>query len=303
MQFLSRARPSPNYLATKFSIRWHSSELLQNSLSGSNGRLRLGEEQYANDMSTPMPMQAVLSDLHNETKMLFQNSHMMISNAQAKLHHQIIAIQRPKRVLEIGTFTGFSAIAMASALPPKATLVSLEISKPYADVARRYVEKAQLQDRVEIKDGPAMDSLEALSRDKLQFDTVFLEIYSKSNESLDTLSDLWESMLTILQIVSATSAKSLTAEPDLAAIQKARRDYEALLTKLKSSTEWLDANNIVQDNPTTVDHLCEEQADLRKESAILSDQLKRLLSQSYALQFQINILLASSHDQPVGSDR
>ncbi|KAG0164961.1 hypothetical protein DFQ30_009157 [Apophysomyces sp. BC1015] len=129
------------------------------------------------------------------------------------------------------------------------------------------------------------------------------EIYSKSNESLDTLSDLWESMLTILQIVSATSAKSLTAEPDLAAIQKARRDYEALLTKLKSSTEWLDANNIVQDNPTTVDHLCEEQADLRKESAILSDQLKRLLSQSYALQFQINILLASSHDQPVGSDR
>ncbi|KAG0164962.1 hypothetical protein DFQ30_009158 [Apophysomyces sp. BC1015] len=174
MQFLSRARPSPNYLATKFSIRWHSSELLQNSLSGSNGRLRLGEEQYANDMSTPMPMQAVLSDLHNETKMLFQNSHMMISNAQAKLHHQIIAIQRPKRVLEIGTFTGFSAIAMASALPPKATLVSLEISKPYADVARRYVEKAQLQDRVEIKDGPAMDSLEALSRDKLQFDTVFL---------------------------------------------------------------------------------------------------------------------------------
>ncbi|CAO0800931.1 unnamed protein product [Mucor circinelloides] len=127
-----------------------------------------------------------------------------------------------------------------------------------------------------------------------------VEIYNKANESLDTLSNLWQTMLQIIQAVSLASAASLTVEPDLAKLQKTRKEYEQLMTTLKTNVAWLEKNQL---NESELDVETEtytsglvEQDILQKESTRVNDQLKRLLNQSYALQFQLEMLFTSSQD-------
>ncbi|GAN06633.1 hypothetical protein MAM1_0130d06120 [Mucor ambiguus] len=127
-----------------------------------------------------------------------------------------------------------------------------------------------------------------------------VEIYNKANNSLDTLSNLWQTMLQIIQAVSSASAASLTVEPDLAKLQETRKEYEQLMTTLKSDVEWLEKNKV---NENELDLETEtyklglvEQEVLQKESTRVNDQLKRLLNQSYALQFQLEMLFTSSQD-------
>ncbi|KAL7325209.1 hypothetical protein PS15p_207725 [Mucor circinelloides] len=127
-----------------------------------------------------------------------------------------------------------------------------------------------------------------------------VEIYNKANESLDTLSNLWQTMLQIIQAVSLASAASLTVEPDLAKLQKTRKEYEQLMTTLKTNVAWLEKNQV---NESELDVETEtytsglvEQDILQKESTRVNDQLKRLLNQSYALQFQLEMLFTSSQD-------
>lgn len=70
------------------------------------------------------------------------------------------------------------------------------------------------------------------------------EVNTNVNEALVTLSNLWQKMLQIIQAVSATSASSLTVEPDLVALQKIRKEYEQLMTSLKTTAAWLKANEL-----------------------------------------------------------
>ncbi|SAM03885.1 hypothetical protein [Absidia glauca] len=65
------------------------------------------------------------------------------------------------------------------------------------------------------------------------------QVYTQTNEALDTLSDVWESMLKVLTEVSAAAASSFTMEPDLDQLQKTRKEYEALLTQLKTKVAWI----------------------------------------------------------------
>ncbi|KAG2227150.1 hypothetical protein INT45_003880 [Circinella minor] len=130
------------------------------------------------------------------------------------------------------------------------------------------------------------------------------KVYNESNNALDTLSNIWESTLTLLRAITEASSNSLRAEPDLMQLQKLRKDLDALLEKLKGQATWLQDNKDKvgrkegenELNPE-LNQALEEQRALRQESIQLSDQLKQLLSQSYALQFQMDMLLASCHDQ------
>jgi hypothetical protein len=72
------------------------------------------------------------------------------------------------------------------------------------------------------------------------------QVYNNANDALNTLSNLWQTMLQIIQAVSAASASSLTAEPDLAKLQKTRKEYETLMNSLKAKVEWLQANQLKQ---------------------------------------------------------
>ncbi|KAI9267945.1 hypothetical protein BDA99DRAFT_535470 [Phascolomyces articulosus] len=129
------------------------------------------------------------------------------------------------------------------------------------------------------------------------------KVYQESNNALDTLSNIWESTLTLLRAITDASSNSLRAEPDLMQLQKHRKDLDALFEQLKTQATWLQENKekigklgANELNPE-LDQALEEQRVLRQESIQLSDQLKQLLSQSYALQFQMDMLLASCHDQ------
>lgn len=82
---------------------------------------------------------------------------MMISETQAKLLNQLIKLVHAKRVLEIGTYTGYSAIAQAAALPPNGKMITLDINEATQAIARRYLEKAKLLDKVKLQLGPAAD--------------------------------------------------------------------------------------------------------------------------------------------------
>jgi predicted O-methyltransferase YrrM len=133
--------------------------MLINTVSNDNGRLRSGEEHYCSSLSTPFkqPYRSVLQALTKETEQNFAMPYMMVSENQAKLLAQLVAILRSTRILEIGGFTGSSAIAMGSALASNAKLISLELDPKHIETARKYVGQANLQDKIEFQLGPASD--------------------------------------------------------------------------------------------------------------------------------------------------
>lgn len=103
-----------------------------------------------------------------------------ISAEVGRLLQVLLAASGARRVLEIGTLAGYSAIWMARALPPDGRVVSLEIDQDRAELARSYVERAGLGERVEIRCGDAADLLPELERAGARFDAVFIDADKES---------------------------------------------------------------------------------------------------------------------------
>jgi len=96
-----------------------------------------------------------------------------ISADEGRLLQVLLTAINARRVLEVGTLGGYSAICMARVLPPGGRLVSVEINEDHASFARRYIARAGLSDRVEIRVGRALEVLPALDGER--FDAVFLD--------------------------------------------------------------------------------------------------------------------------------
>jgi caffeoyl-CoA O-methyltransferase len=130
-------------------------------------------ERYAEEHSTPPG--DVFERLDAETRACFpHNAEMMIGPLVGTFLAFVVGLKQPRRVLEIGTFTGWSSIAMAQALPPGATLVSLDVNEETTAIARRYVEEAGVADRIDYRVGPA---LELLPEVEGPFDLVFVDAW------------------------------------------------------------------------------------------------------------------------------
>jgi predicted O-methyltransferase YrrM len=99
-----------------------------------------------------------------------------VSASEGKVLQLLARIIGARRILEIGTLGGYSTIWLARALPPEGRLISLEIDARYAEVARRNLKRAGLDEKVEVRVGPA---LESLSRLKVgaegAFDLIFID--------------------------------------------------------------------------------------------------------------------------------
>src|SRR5690349_4058528 len=89
-----------------------------------------------------------------------------ISADEGRLLQVLLTSIGARRVLEVGTLGGYSAICMARALPPGGKLLSIEIEDKHAAFARRYVERAALTDRIEVRLGRALDVLPALDGER-----------------------------------------------------------------------------------------------------------------------------------------
>jgi caffeoyl-CoA O-methyltransferase len=99
-----------------------------------------------------------------------------VSVNQGKFLHVMALAVGAKRILEIGTLAGYSTIWMARALPPDGTLITLEFDPKHAEVARKNIARASLSDRVEVRVGKALDSLQQLEKEKAgPFDLIFID--------------------------------------------------------------------------------------------------------------------------------
>jgi predicted O-methyltransferase YrrM len=101
---------------------------------------------------------------------------------QGKLLHLLVRLTHTRKILEIGTLGGYSTIWLARALPPGGRLISLEFSPRHADIARSNIQRAGLSDRVEIRVGPALESLPVVEKEGLgPFDFIFIDADKPNN--------------------------------------------------------------------------------------------------------------------------
>jgi predicted O-methyltransferase YrrM len=98
-----------------------------------------------------------------------------VSPSEGKLLHLLALTCGAKRILELGTLGGYSAIWLARALPEDGSLLSLELDPHHAEVARRNLTRAGVGGRVEVRVGPAAESLQALTEQEITFDLVFID--------------------------------------------------------------------------------------------------------------------------------
>jgi predicted O-methyltransferase YrrM len=99
-----------------------------------------------------------------------------VSATEGKLLQMLVEISDARKVLEIGTLGGYSAIHFARALPEEGALISLELDEHHAEVARRNVERADLSAKVEIRVGDARQSLQGLVENgEGPFDLIFID--------------------------------------------------------------------------------------------------------------------------------
>ena len=99
---------------------------------------------------------------------------MQIAGDQAAFITIVVAAIGARTALEVGTFLGYGAIAIARGLPGDGRLVCCELDETYADRAREHLEKAGLAERVEFRIGPAVESLQAMDASE-QFDFAFID--------------------------------------------------------------------------------------------------------------------------------
>jgi caffeoyl-CoA O-methyltransferase len=117
----------------------------------------------------------LLQELRTETAALGKEvAKCQISDDQGTFLSILVAAAGVKSAIEVGTFTGYSSLCIARALPPKGKLICLDASEEWTAVARKYWAKAGLQNRIELRLGPAITRLKQLERG-LTFDFAFID--------------------------------------------------------------------------------------------------------------------------------
>jgi O-methyltransferase len=103
----------------------------------------------------------ILKRLRDETSLLPQHN-MQIAPEQGALMAMLVGLIDARRCIELGTFTGYSSLAVALALPADGQIVCCDLSEEWTSVARRYWAEAGVADRVELRLGPALETLDEL---------------------------------------------------------------------------------------------------------------------------------------------
>ncbi|HEX5822319.1 MAG TPA: class I SAM-dependent methyltransferase [Solirubrobacterales bacterium] len=129
---------------------------------------------------------AVVADVEQAGEDMCDLAAMQIAGDQAAFMTIVVAAIGARSALEIGTFLGYGAIAIARGLPADGRLVCCELEQKYADRAREHLDKAGLADRVEFRVGPALESLRAMEATG-QFDFAFID--ADKTEYIDYLEE------------------------------------------------------------------------------------------------------------------
>ncbi len=120
------------------------------------------------------PPDPVRVDLIERTEALGPAAGMQISPEQGELLTILTRLVRPRLAIEIGTFTGYSALSIASGLGPDGRLICCDVSDEWTTIAREHWEAAGVDDRIELRLGPASETLAELP-DGLEVDLAFVD--------------------------------------------------------------------------------------------------------------------------------
>jgi caffeoyl-CoA O-methyltransferase len=128
-------------------------------------------ERYAMAHTTPLP--PLLEELMEETKKEFgELARMLSGQPEGVLLQTLAAAIGARRILEIGTFTGFSAQMMAAALPDDGELITCDISPKHLEMARSYFARSPHGKKITVREGPALDTIKTLEPG---FDLAFID--------------------------------------------------------------------------------------------------------------------------------
>jgi len=127
-------------------------------------------ERYAEAHTTPVD--PLFERLAEETREKSEAPQMMVGLLEGRFLEFLVRHTGAKNVLELGTFTGWSSISMASGLPDGGRVVTCDVDAETTEIARRYAEEAGVADRIDYRLGPGLETIESLGG---PFDLVFID--------------------------------------------------------------------------------------------------------------------------------
>ena len=127
-------------------------------------------ERYAEEHTTP-PME-LLAELAAETKATLECPLMLTGAIEGRFLELLVFASGARRVLELGTYSGYSALSMAAGLPDGGRIDTCEVDESHAEVARRYIARSPYADRITVHVGPAIETIAGLEG---SFDLVFID--------------------------------------------------------------------------------------------------------------------------------
>jgi predicted O-methyltransferase YrrM len=138
--------------------------------------LGVSPQLYDYLLNTSLRENPVLQQLRQETAQL-PAARMQIAPEQGQFMALLVQLLGARKTLEIGTFTGYSALVVALALPPEGTVVTCDIDETMTAIARRYWQHAEVADKIQLHLAPALDTLQQLlqSGEEGSFDFAFID--------------------------------------------------------------------------------------------------------------------------------
>ena len=127
-------------------------------------------EAYAEEHSSPNG--ELFERLAAETREKTTAPQMMVGLLEGQFLGVLVRTTGAKRILEIGTFTGYSSISMALALPSDGRVITCDVNEETTAIARRYAEEAGVVDRIDYRLGPGIETIEQLDG---EFDLIFID--------------------------------------------------------------------------------------------------------------------------------
>jgi caffeoyl-CoA O-methyltransferase len=127
-------------------------------------------DNYAEAHTTP-PSE-LLTELAAETRATLSSPQMLTGTVEGRFLEQLVFGLQARRVLELGTYSGYSSLSMAAGLPEGGHIDTCEVSEEHAEVAQRYIARSPYADRITIHLGPALEAIERLGG---EWDFVFID--------------------------------------------------------------------------------------------------------------------------------
>lgn len=155
-------------------------------------------EQYATEHTSPES--PLLIELAQATREFSRLHVMMVGRLEGRFLKMLVAAVGARRVLEIGTFTGYSALSMAEALPASGQIITCELDPRHADMARRFIARSPYAQMIDVRVGPALETIQSLDG---TFDFVFIDADKPS------YLDYYEAVLPLLSVGGLIAADNV----------------------------------------------------------------------------------------------